>query len=150
MLSRTRRSSLVVLLLTALAAPAPVSAATTVERTTVFQLALSCGGERVELTGSLVVVSTFVELESGGFVFNVHFISHGSGVSASGGEYRWTSTSQTAQIRSPGGVRTSTFPLHFQLRGPDGRHAVRFISHFTALPSGELVAEVLNSGEACQ
>ena len=150
MLSRTRHSLLVILLFTALAAPAPVSASTTVERTTVFQLALSCGGETVELTGSLVFVSTFVELKNGGFVFNFHFISHGTGISASGGEYRWTSTSQTAQIRSPGGVRASTFPLHFQLRGPDGTRAVRFITHFTALPSGELVAEVLNSGEACR
>jgi hypothetical protein len=122
-----------VTLVAALSVPAAAQAATTIQKVPFEGSVMLCtSGDIVELSGTLLVVSTTTATPDGGFLFADHFQLQGiSGVDTTTGTlYRATGLTQDLFTSSKGGVTETTVTrLHIQATTGAESFIVRGVFH---------------------
>jgi hypothetical protein len=117
-----KRLLLLVAVVAALCVPASAQAATSVQRDPFQADVFLCGGDDVQISGTLLVTSTTTATPSGGFVAAIHFQPQGiSGVDTTTGTlYRATGLTRDIFVVSPAGGYTETFINRFHIQATTG------------------------------
>jgi hypothetical protein len=133
-------------------APAVASAATTRETVPFQATIVGCSGERVRVSGQLLLISQFTEDPNGGFhdVF-VLVPTHVMGVSSSGLTYRVVGGDRSTFQVSGRGTLTFTNTDQFMIISQDGEDQllIRFTFHVTVTATGETTTVVDKFSAKC-
>jgi hypothetical protein len=109
--------------------------------------------EEIQLSGTLLVVTSETQSASGGLVTTYHFQPQGiSGVGLTSGDmYRGTGTTHDVTVQNPAGGNEFTYVDRFRLVGTQGEptFSVSGIMHVTTTPAGDITAYVNNFTTSC-
>jgi hypothetical protein len=132
---------------------APVASATTSREIVPFRSTeRTCSGERLRVSGELLLISHFTEDSNGGF--HVHFTlvpRHVRGVTPSGVSYKVVGGDRLIFNGSGHGTEMFTNTGQFMMisEGGDDNFLFRFTLHVTVNPNGETTSEVDNFSVKC-
>jgi hypothetical protein len=139
-LMRVRLFTLLAIVACALIAAGGAQSATTVQELSYNSIANLCNGDPVQLSGSLLFVSSFTTLPSGGHASMVLFEAQNvTGVDlVTGTTYHLASTESGRGVLSPSGGSTGTLVARFHLQSTDGAESfiMGLTAHTTIAPDG--------------
>jgi hypothetical protein len=148
-----RRLLAILALVGALAVPASAQAGTTIERIPFEDTFALCNGNPIEISGTLLVVSSETTTPSGGEVFAIHFQPQGvSGVDlVTGTVFRAVGLTRDLIVNSPPGGTTETFVNRFHIQATRGAESyiVTELFHVTISPDGTVRVELDNFSSTC-
>ena len=151
---RRRITALVVLGMagTGVFAAAPAQAAATVQQMPFNVITGGCT-EDIQLSGTLLVVTSETQSPSGGLVTRYHFQPQGiSGIGLTSGDmYRGTGTTLDVTVQNPAGGSEFTYVDRVRLVGTHGEptFSVSVTEHVTVTPAGDITASVNNASTTC-
>ena len=128
-------------------------AATTVQVLPYNQFVTICNGDTVQLSGTLLAVTSFKALPSGGHVSVVRFqTQHVTGVDlVTGDTYILASTLSGEGVLNPAGGAEGTFLSHFELRSTSGAesYVMGLLAHLTVAPDGTYIVNFVKPTIPC-
>ena len=137
----------------ALVAAVSAQAATTVQKVPFDETLVLCNGDTVELTGTLLTITSTTSTPNGGLIAAVHFQpQHVSGVDATTGTvFRAVGLTRDVSVISPPGGYTETFVNRFHIQATGGAESflVTELFHITVTADGTVRVTIDNFSSTC-
>jgi hypothetical protein len=131
---------------------APAQAAATVQKIPFNVITFGCT-EDIQLSGTLLVVTSETQSAPGGLVTRYHFQPQGiSGVGLTSGDmYRGTGTTLDVTVQNPAGGSEFTYVDRVMLVGTHGEPtlSISVTEHVTITPAGDITASINNASTTC-
>jgi hypothetical protein len=131
----------------------PTASALTDRQTVPFRTTVvACSGERVRVSGELLLIDHFTQDSDGGFHVHSSLVPrHVTGVSASGVKYHVVGGQRDTFNVSGRGTVTETFTSQFNVISEGGDQNLQIIEtfHITITPNGDVTAFVDNFRAKC-
>ena len=137
----------------ALVAAVSAQAATTVQKVPFDETLVLCNGDTVELTGTLLTITSTTSTPNGGLIAAVHFQpQHVSGVDATTGTvFHAVGLTRDVSVISPPGGFTETFVNRFHIQATGGAQSFLVIElfHITVTADGTVRVMFDNFSSTC-
>jgi hypothetical protein len=147
------RRLLVSLVVAGFAVPGMAHAVTSTQKIPLTIEVTACNGDTIQLSGSLLTVSSATVMAGGGFVFSFHSQPQGVGGAdlQTGTRYRGVGVTRETAFFFPGGGFTDTFVNQFRIQATGGAQSfvITQLFHATVNANGQIAVIVDRVSLSC-